>query len=233
VIQYHPAWNAQLTPVAQSAVSGVVAPVKDDPTLGGDVTGLDPSAPPSSLTGALWKRHDGVTTVDQSPTAGAVQDTLAYTLTTQNLESGFSCTGSATAQPGGAVRATLTFTNWYVRWLGIYLLFLDPNGNPVDPQGVEVQLPSDYDPGSDSREALSNFAALFGLLLGPEFTLLGIPVQPQTATMTVNVPAAASTVRIFASGPSLKILGGWTPTTRRPGGTGSRGWSAPCCSTTG
>ena len=212
LIQYHPDWNSAIVSPARSAVRGVVGPVKNDTTLGGDVTGLDPSAPNGPINGALWKRHDGVTTVDQSLTAGsAVQDTLKYTLTTQHTESGYSCTGSATTQLNGSVVANLTFTNWYVRWLGIYLLFLDSGGHPISPTGVQIQLPSDYDPGDSSRASLQQFAALFGLLLGPEFTILGIPVEAATATMSVNIPPAASSLRIFASGPSLLILGGVDP----------------------
>src|SRR5215471_16146481 len=147
LIQYHPDWNAAILPTAAAAVRAVVRPVKDDGALGGDVTGADPNAPGAELSGALWKRHDGVTTVVQTGGPPATQDTLSYTLSTQNIESGFSCTGSATTQPDRSVLANLTFTNWYVRWLGIYLLFL--NGQqPLDTRGAPVQVPTDYDPGA-------------------------------------------------------------------------------------
>ena len=211
LIQYHPEWNAAIIPAAAGAVRTVVGPVKDDVVLGGDVTGQDPNGQGRGLGGALWKRHDGVTTVVQPGGPTAVRDTLAYTLTTQNTEGGFSCTGSAVAQSDGSALATLTFTNWFVRWLGIYLLFLDSRGRALDPKGIPVQLPSDYDGDPAARAALQNFAALFGLLLGPEFTLFAIPVQAQTATMTVTIPSTASTLRIFASGPSLRVLDSGDP----------------------
>jgi hypothetical protein len=112
LIQYHPEWNAAIVPAAAGAVRTVVGPVKDDVVLGGDVTGQDPNGQGRGLSGALWKRHDGVTTVIQPGGPTAVRDTLAYTLTTQNTEGGFSCTGSAVAQSDGSALATLTFTNW-------------------------------------------------------------------------------------------------------------------------
>ncbi len=208
LIQYHPAWNPTISNVAQQGVSGIVPPIKTDTLLGGDVTGADPNV--GGPSGVLWKRHDGLTTIDQSPGVGSVQDTLRFTLNTQNTESGFSTTGSAT-ETNGTVNATLTFTNWFVRWLGIYLLFLDSSGKPVDPSGVEVQLPADYDSPTDDRAALDQFAAMFGLLLGPEFTVLGIPVAASAATIGFNMPSTATTVRVFASGPSLRVLGGVDP----------------------
>ena len=206
LIQYHPDWNPQIATFAGAAVIGVMNPVKNDPTLGGDVTGLDPSAPGTDLAGRIWQRHDGFTTVDQSPVAmDASEDALQYTLTTQNFQSGYRCTGSASAQSDGTIQATLTVTNWYVRWLGVYLLFLDANDNPLDASGLPVTTPSDYDPG-DSRAELASEKALFGLLLGPEFTLLGIPIENATATLTFDIPEGVSKVRVFASGPSLFLL---------------------------
>jgi hypothetical protein len=111
----------------------------------------------------------------------------------------------------GTVHATLTFTNWFVRWLGIYLLFLDGGGVPVDPSGVEVQLPQDYDAPAGDRAALDQFAAMFALMLGPEFTVLGIPVASSAATVGFNLPPNTTTVRVFASGPALLVLGGVDP----------------------
>lgn len=135
LIQYHPAWNQTITNVAQQGVTAILPPIKTDTLLGGDVTGADPNV--GGPFGALWKRHDGLTTIDQSPGVGSVQDTLRFTLNTQNTESGFSTSGSAT-DVNGTVQATLTFTNWFVRWLGIYLLFLDNSGKPVDPSGLHA-----------------------------------------------------------------------------------------------
>src|SRR5262249_14984783 len=51
------------------------------------------------------------------------------------------------------------------------------------------------------------FAAVFGLLLGPEFTVFGVPMEAATATLGVPIPTGASTLRIFAGGPSLGVFG--------------------------
>jgi hypothetical protein len=208
LIQYHPDWNDPVRNVAQQGVTSVLPMIKQDANLGSDVTGADPSIP--GMSGALWKRHDGVTTIDQSPGAGAPQDSLKFTLSTQNIEGGFSTTGSA-VDVDGTVHATLTFTNWYVRWLGIYLLFLDSGGAPLDPSGVEIRLPTDYDSPAGDREQLDQFAAMFALMLGPEFTVLGVPVASSKATAGFNLPPNTTTVRVFASGPALLLLGGVDP----------------------
>jgi hypothetical protein len=208
LIQYHPDWNDPVRNVAQQGVTSVLPKIKQDATLGADVTAADPSIP--GTPGALWKRHDGVTTIDQSPGVGSPQDPLRFTLSTQNIEGGFSTTGSA-VDVGGTVQATLTFTNWYVRWLGIYLLFLDSGGVPVDPSGVEIQRPQDYESPAGDREQLDQFAAMFALMLGPEFTVLGIPVASSKATVGFNLPPNTTTVRVFASGPALLLLGGVDP----------------------
>src|SRR5262249_1718052 len=74
LIQYHPDWSAQIAEfgAAASALSQGLGQVKNDPIYGADVTSLDPSTTPPSLAGALWKRHDGFTTIDESPGGGAV-----------------------------------------------------------------------------------------------------------------------------------------------------------------
>ena len=208
LIQYHPDWNDPIRNVAQQGTTSVLPQIKRDAIFGADVTAADPGVPGPS--GALWKRHDGVTTIDQSPGVGSPQDQLKFTLSTQNIEGGFSTTGSA-VDVDGTVQATLTFTNWYVRWLGIYLLFLDSGGVPVDPSGVEIQLPPDYDSPAGDREQLDQFAAMFALMLGPEFTVLGIPVASSKATVGFDLPPNTTTVRVFASGPALLLLGGVDP----------------------
>jgi len=208
LIQYHPDWNDPIRDVAQQGTTSVLPQIKQDTTFGADVTSADSNLPGPS--GALWKRHDGVTTIDQSPRVGSPQDPLKFTLSTQNIEGGFSTTGSA-VEVDGTVQATLTFTNWFVRWLGIYLLFLDSGGVPVDPSGVEIKLPEDYDSPAGDRAALDQFAAMFALMLGPEFTVLGIPVASSAATVGFNLPPNTTTVRVFASGPALLLLGGVDP----------------------
>jgi len=208
LIQYHPDWNDPIRNVAQGGTTSVLPSIKQDDDLGADVTSADPSVPGPS--GALWKRHDGVTTIDQTPNLGTPQDPLKFTLATQNIEGGFSTTGSA-VEVDGTVQATLTFTNWFVRWLGIYLLFLDSGGVPLDPSGVEIQLPPDYDSPASDRAQLDQFSAMFALMLGPEFTVLGIPVASSSATVGFNLPPNTTTVRVFASGPALLILGGVDP----------------------
>jgi hypothetical protein len=229
LIQYHPDWNDPIRNVAQGGTTSVLPQIKRDEDLGADVTSADPGVPGPS--GALWKRHDGVTTIDQSQDLGTPQDPLKFTLATQNTEGGFSTTGSA-VEVDGTVQATLTFTNWFVRWLGIYLLFLDSGGVPLDPSGVEIQLPPDYDSPASDRAQLDQFAAMFALMLGPEFTVLGIPVassRPPSDSTSPRTPRRSGFSR--AARPCSSSAAS-TPTIRRLGATGSPAQRALSSSTT-
>jgi hypothetical protein len=200
--QYHPVWDAEVSQHAGSIIPGVVQPVKDDTSLGADVTGRVQSIEDPALRGKLWVRRDGFTTVDQSPGAAvAAENPVKLKPTTNNTEAGYTLTGDARLVDG-KVQATLTLTNWFVRFLGIWVLFLNNQDQPLTIEGLKFVLPDDYDPQFDAGQQLAFKEAHFALLLGPEFTLLGVPFIPAIATVGFEVPDGASKIRVFASGPN-------------------------------
>ena len=72
-IEYLPVFHPDIVQFAGQAAARIASNVKDDPTLGADVTGLHPQPgdPPNpALAGAMWSRRDGSSSVDQSVRAG-------------------------------------------------------------------------------------------------------------------------------------------------------------------
>ncbi len=81
--------------------------------------------------------RDGVPSVDLSvASAGNVlkeigaSSKINYTLNNQSTERGFNiphCSVAATTDPS-TVRVTVEVHNWYIRYLGLYVRYLDANG---------------------------------------------------------------------------------------------------------
>src|SRR5262249_11275934 len=103
-------------------------------------------------------------------------------------------TGTA-SQP----KVSMELENWYVRFLGVWLQFLAPDGKTVlkladIPEYVAGTIIGGHDNGYDTA------TEMFVSVLGPIFTVLGIPTWPGFITPSLNVPSSVSTVRILASG---------------------------------
>jgi len=199
-IQYIPVFHPEIVGFAGSVVSRVSTQVKDDECLGKDVTGLDPQPgdPPNpALAGAMWARHDGSTSVDIGVVSGAGTGPV-MTLKQQGPQNGFQLKTSVTGT-APSPQVSLTLYNWYVRFLGIYLQFLEADGiTPLTltdiPEYVAGTIIPQHDKTSDTP------TEMFIGVLGPIFTILGIPTWPGFLTPTFTVPQEASTVRILASG---------------------------------
>jgi hypothetical protein len=192
LIQYTPDWNPAIDAIAGQGAVSIAPGVKNDESLGTDITGSDGTSQPS---GALWARHDGFPTVDQSSVASgaSVEDAVSWTLTDKSVDQGLLITATVAEQSGGP-QVTLTCANWYVRWIGIYLQFLKSDGTPIP----VAELPSNTIP--DNNPASNTTDALFGSMVSPEFTILAIPVAAGYSTVVFNMPSAARTVRILGSG---------------------------------
>ncbi len=192
LILYDPQWNQGLKKFVNAAMGPALRSAKDDTTLGADVT----NSPPAVPAGTIWTRSDGVATIDQSPGVSGTRvgsDNSTYTLSNVNpYFGGYSCTAS-TAASGGATNVTLNFKNWYVRYLGLYIQFL--NSDSVVPIS---SLPDGIAP--TNAFITSNNELLIGSLT-PEFTIYGIPVQASGFQFEFPFPTSvASSAKIFASG---------------------------------
>lgn len=195
LILYDAKWQPGINvPWVSAAMKPALRSVKDDPTLGADVTPGRANLSTSDLTGTLWYRNDGVASVDQSPEASSPigPDGATYTLTnvTPNY-GGYSLSASVSADN----LVTLNFTNWYLRWLGVYIQFYK-NDEPGETPLEASQIPNVSQlPGLDQK-----YAIFLGIVT-PEFTIYGIPISDSKLTVTFPFPTGiAQRAVILASG---------------------------------
>jgi hypothetical protein len=208
-LQYQPSFHPAIAAAAGTALSSVTPAVKNDTSLGANVTGLnpDPNEPPNpALNGALWLRHDGFANTDQRGLAGVGDQALAMAL--KNTTPGdfyLLPTASATQNADGSVEVSLSLVNWALRFVGVYLQFLSTETNPPTPialSQIKEYTDNTIIPGHDS--SIDTATELFVGLLGPTFTILGIPVAPGFLLPKFQVPASADMVRILSSGLSFQ-----------------------------
>jgi hypothetical protein len=191
LILYDAKWNPKLqNPWVSAAMQPALRSVKDDSTLGADVTSLPGRA--GDLLGTIWHRNDGIASITQTqaePGSGNANYTLSNI--TPNFN-GYSLT-AATSFSGGDATVTLIFKNWYLRWLGLFIQFYDTGGVvPVSKLPPGISKESSFDTASN---------VLFLGTLTPEFTIFGIPVQSSGNTVTFTFPASvASSAKILSSG---------------------------------
>ena len=197
LILYDAKWQPAIgVPWIAAAMTPATQSVKNDTTLGADVTPGRASLSDSDLTGKIWYRNDGVTSVAQAPGATVTEQdpanpNFALSNITPNFN-GYSLT-SSNSNSDGQFNIDLKFKNWYLRWLGLFIQFYDSKGI-VDAS----LLPPD----------ISKFPAfntknneIFVGTLTPEFTIFGIPVQASGNAFSFAFPTnVASSALILASG---------------------------------
>lgn len=205
-IQYQPSLHPDLRTLAAGAMNMITIGVKNDTLLGVDVTGLAPAGPADppnpALLGAMWLRHDGLTRVDQSPGQSALDGaSAAMVLKQQNGQNGYQIKPSIT-QSGTALKASLTLINYFLEYRGVFLQFLDANGKAIVLTTIAEYtagtIVADHDKTSDTP------TGMFVSVIGPVYTVLGIPTAPGFIQPAFNVPSVASTVRILSSTMSMQ-----------------------------
>ena len=209
-IQYMPVWSQETKQFSGQAISPAMTTTKGDTTLGTNVTDLDPGSitdgdPDAPTNGAVWTLHDGMPSVDQSDVnqlaagAGGVRlDSSAFTyqLTDQSTGHGYY---AKVTNVDDQRNVTVEIKNWFVRYLGFYVRYLDADDNPIALSEIGSTLES------------SGHFPLYGLgvngeydafvdLLNPEFVLFGMPVGSVTVNRTIPLPEQATAVEILCSG---------------------------------
>ena len=126
-LQYHNVLHPEVMELAGTGAGGpggvgVIPQVKDDTTLGADITTVQE---PDAYTGVLWYRRDGRPNVDQSPSSGFRATNFSMALKQQGPQSGLDTSATATENTDGTITVNASFTNWYLRYLGAYVQFLD------------------------------------------------------------------------------------------------------------
>ena len=206
--QYYPDWSPTVDENVGPAYTTVHPLVKNDPTLGVDVTGFnlnDPNdpVPPELLTGTKWAVHDGIPTVLRSPN-GDGDDNPLVTFTNQGAETGlYVSQPDITSLGDGRVQVTLdNVSNWFLRYLGVWVQFLGPN--PNEPPLPLSTLPNDTFPAEAGpyprKDSLDKDDAIFLGVVSPAVAICGIPVYPGQFSPTINIPKSAQTMRILYAG---------------------------------
>jgi hypothetical protein len=198
--QYFPDWDPQIDENVAPAIGGVTALVKNDESLGADVTGIGvPTAPIGALAGKLWLRRDGIATVVQGASQARADGTLKFDFLHKNGDAGLQFPDPVTTVlADGRVQVRLdNIFNWFLRFLGVYVRFYDANDNVMPSAG----LPPDTIPGQTKVESgLNQTNSLFLGVLPPPYTFLGIPVGPGFVSEAFNIPKGASRVTFILGG---------------------------------
>ncbi len=198
--QYCPDFNSSVDPLLGQSVTSLHPLVRNDPTLGMDVTGIAPPTSPSNeFSGKLWYRLDGTAGVPRKLMNRGVlssADTVQFTIVdgAAGLKVG---KPEVTENPEGSATVVLNnFSNWFLRYLGMYIQFTGPNGQVIPTSTLDRGqiFPG---PSVPLSELDLEDNAFFGGLIAPPFTVLGIPVTPGTYSVTVNFPPEASELKIF------------------------------------
>jgi hypothetical protein len=204
---YYPNWNPQVSSLMAGALVDVHPLVKNDTVLGTDVTGFnlnDPNnpPPPANVNGKLWARRDGIATIDQA-TVIADASGAKVVFTNQSADTGL-VVGDPTFGTLGDGRVQVTFnnvSNWFLRWLGVWIQFIDQNQVVIPLNEVENDTypaePGPYPRAQDRPDAM------FLGAVSPAFTIAGIPIQPGTFSPTIKMPAKAASMRIYYTGIGL------------------------------
>ena len=174
----------------QRAVASALNAVHNDPALKDlfySSAVQDPADTSSSGAGINARARTLRSALDAQSSDG-----LNYTLNTDGRQGGLSV--SLDSVDGNQV--TLTFSSRYLRHLGLFVEFLDADGNPVAPESWTSQAAW---LGSATTRLETESRKFLAVLFSPS-AFLGGPISPATSTVTFNLPASASSVRLLAGG---------------------------------
>lgn len=209
--QYFPDWNSTVDSRVGISLTALVPRVKNDTTLGSDITNLSPdsnakvtTAIEQELTDKVWYRHDGRTAVDHGSEAFLRSPSPEWDFHQKNGETGLAVTQPVIGRaPDGKVQITFNnVANWFLRFLGVYFQFRDAYGNVIP----KSKLPDDVLPDRNPSLApiLDRENALYAGVIPPVFSVAGIPIYPPGQfEMLVNLPEDAGTINAFYSGLGL------------------------------
>ena len=200
LILYDARWQPKLqVPWVSNVMKLSIRGAKNDPVLGANITAGVSNLSAADLTGKIWAVTDGVTAIDQTGVSSLSDASSAkYTLTSLTpAYNGYSLSSEESAS-GNDTSVTLTFSNWYLRWLGLFVQFYDAAGNVVPASKLSglLDVPFFIDSPQNTKES-----EFYVGLLTPEFTIFGIPLQASGTTVTFKFPTSvASSAKVLASG---------------------------------
>ena len=203
LLQYIPVYSTDTNEAAQAAITPGLQSVKADPTLG-----VNDTQQPMEADGVIYRYADGVPTSDQTGDGLGAGTGFSYTTNDYSPGQGYSIKVVSVAEnpPGSDVTAVVSVlvSNWYVRSLGLYVRYLDGDGNVLSTDEVESAMGSavqDNFPVQAAVGGLWNTADDYFLnVLAPEKEFLGIPTGTPQVTLDIPVPYTAVAFELLASG---------------------------------
>lgn len=198
----HSARTLQLT---GTAINSILPKVKNDPMLGASVTGLSPADLNGGLQGKMWVTRAGTPTRLPATQALVSPPVLKGSGPALKLDAGAVSWAARDVSGGngfsfhsvtGTDTRTVSFgvSNWYLRYLGLYVRFLDGAGNPIP----RTSLPADTQ--LQFIASVSGTYDCFLSLVNQELVVLGIPVKQYSQTYSVVIPSSAASILIMAGG---------------------------------
>jgi hypothetical protein len=173
------------------AVQAILRSIKNDP----------------NLEGISWYAVDGTSAIVDDGTGSAVQAGLLAAPAAGQYQVGVSHEG-AVAGMTSRVRSVseetteLASKNWWLRWLGFYVQYLDADGNVLTL--LEVKRHGEFAGQFDTEDA-----QFMGLISGP-YTFMGVPIGDiydkatgdlvEAVTYQIEFPADVSTIRLLYGG---------------------------------
>lgn len=205
---YQPVWSLMTGQFAGQAIRPSLDTVKNDTTLGANITAIDPTTLPDydpnaadngPTNGTVWTLHDGSPTVDQSHN-GLLQATkLPFQFTDQTPGHGYRLEiEEVGVDEHGNRTVTFSAKNWFVRYLSLFVRYLDGNGNPIPLNTVASQVRSGF-PLWDFAGSNGTYDAFLDMV-EPEWVFLGIPLKAADIKKTIPVPPQATSMLILGGG---------------------------------
>ncbi|MHB1123949.1 MAG: twin-arginine translocation signal domain-containing protein [Ramlibacter sp.] len=191
--RYYTQYSEETLAKMGAAIRAVLPIIKNDPVLGANITELDGEAENAGLAGKLWAVNNGSATVASGAalaTALRAGDAEQWTLDDVSHASGYSVGDLSTS--GRAV--SFTVRNWFVRYLGLFIRYLDGNGQPIKLSDLPITIQPQF------KGELSGPYDGFLSLVNQEFVVLGIPIKQDEQRFTVQVPDQAASFQILAGG---------------------------------
>lgn len=181
-----------------AAVNDTVYGVKQDPTLYANVSNVTDT---TQLQGKLSTFQDGVTctTVTQATAAKKSSSFTSSALSDVCTGGGYRLELDEVEPDGNNALATLMCTNSYIRHLGMFVRYLDANGNPIPLSAIPQSFFSQYSKYFFSSSAYDSTYDKCLKVIGPEYVVFGIPVKNMKDDVIVPIPPQASRMQVIGN----------------------------------
>lgn len=184
--------------IGGAAVNQALQAVKQDVSLGANVSEVTDS---TDLTGKIWAIQNGVTYTDATNSQAGLQSgsAIQYAMTDVSTGGGYQIDLQNYRQlDNGDVIVTLQVTNCYLRYLGIFIRYIDASGAPI-PNSALASFFQEYD-STFYKGWPSGDAAIAALgTVAPEYALFGIPIMDKKVSFDVPMPRSAASFEIIAN----------------------------------